>query len=47
MLYGLGPNDAVSFIAALAGITIVAVAASLIPARRAATVDPLTALRNE
>jgi predicted permease len=47
MLYGLGPNDAVSFIAALAGITIVAVAASLIPARRAASVDPLTALRNE
>jgi predicted permease len=47
MLYGLGPNDALSFAAALAGITLVALAASLIPARRAASVDPLTALRNE
>jgi predicted permease len=47
MLFGLGPNDAVSFAAALVGITVVALAASLIPARRAASVDPLVALRNE
>ncbi len=47
MLFGLGPNDAVSFAAALLGITVVALAASLIPARRAASVDPLIALRNE
>jgi predicted permease len=47
MLFGLGPNDAVSFVAALGGITVVALAASLIPARRAASVDPLVALRNE
>jgi predicted permease len=47
MLFGLGPNDALSFVAALVGITVVALAASLIPARRAASVDPLVALRNE
>jgi ABC-type antimicrobial peptide transport system permease subunit len=47
MLFGLQPSDPVTFIAALAGITIVAVVASLIPARRAASVDPLVALRYE
>jgi len=47
MLFGLGPNDPLSFVAALVGITMVALAASLIPARRAASVDPLLALRNE
>ena len=47
MLFGLGPNDPLSFLAALAGITLVALAASLLPARRAASVDPLLALRNE
>ena len=47
MLYGLGPWDPTSFIAALLGIVVVAVAASLIPARRAASVDPMIALRSE
>jgi len=47
MLFGLGPNDPMSFAAALVGITLVALAASLIPACRAASVDPLVALRNE
>jgi predicted permease len=47
MLFGLGPNDAVSYVAALAGILVVALASSLIPARRAASVDPLVALRYE
>lgn len=47
MLFGLQPTDPVSFVAALAGITLVALAASLIPARRAASVDPLIALRYE
>ncbi len=47
MLYGLQPSDPASFIAALVGIIIVALLASMIPARRAASVDPMIALRNE
>jgi predicted permease len=47
MLYGLQPNDPLSFGAALAGIIIVSLLASMIPARRAASVDPMIALRNE
>jgi ABC-type antimicrobial peptide transport system permease subunit len=46
-LYGIKPNDPVSFVAA--GILMVAVAglAAWIPARRAARVDPMGALRCE
>jgi predicted permease len=47
MLYGLGPWDPVSFAAAILAIVLVAVAASFIPARRAASVDPMVALRLE
>jgi ABC-type antimicrobial peptide transport system permease subunit len=44
-LYGIQPLDVVSFTFAIAGVAVVAVAASMIPARRAASVDPLRALR--
>lgn len=47
MLFGLEPGDALSFAGALLGITLVALTASLIPARRAASVDPIVALRYE
>jgi predicted permease len=47
MLFGLGPGDKLSFAGALLCIMLVALAASLIPARRAASVDPLVALRYE
>ncbi|MGH9521576.1 MAG: ABC transporter permease [Terriglobales bacterium] len=47
MLYGVGPWDPGTFIAAIAGIVVVSIAASLVPARRAASVDPMVALRLE
>jgi ABC-type antimicrobial peptide transport system permease subunit len=47
VLYGLKPGDLGSVAIALAGIALVTIGASLIPARRAAAIDPLTALRWE
>jgi ABC-type lipoprotein release transport system permease subunit len=47
MLYGLQPWDPTTFVFALVGIVLVAVFASMIPARRAASVDPMVALRLE
>ena len=46
-LYGVKPYDGVSYFVAALGIAVVAIAASVIPARRAASVDPLTALRSD
>jgi predicted permease len=46
-LYGVKPMDAASYLLAVAGVTLVALAASAVPASRAANVDPLTALRAE
>jgi predicted permease len=45
MLYGVQPLDPVSFAGGAAGFAILAVVAGLIPARRAATVNPVDALR--
>lgn len=47
MLFGVKPADPRYFIAAVGGIALVTLAASLIPARRAASVDPIQALRSE
>lgn len=46
-LYGVAPDSLAIMTTAVISIAIVALAASMIPARRAANVDPLTALRSE
>jgi len=47
VLYGLKPSDLASLAIALAGVACVAIGASMIPARRAAGIDPIRALRWE
>jgi ABC-type antimicrobial peptide transport system permease subunit len=47
MLYGIEPLDLVSFAGSAAVFVAVVVLASLVPARRAASVNPVTALRAE
>jgi ABC-type antimicrobial peptide transport system permease subunit len=46
-LFGLTPGDPLSFGIALIAVTLVTIGASLAPARRAATLDPMRALRSE
>lgn len=47
LLYGMKPFDAISVAAAAAMLMAVALAAAFLPARRAARVDPMTALRQD
>jgi predicted permease len=46
-LYGIEPNDAVTILAATLGILLIAILSGYLPARRAALVDPMRALRWE
>jgi ABC-type antimicrobial peptide transport system permease subunit len=47
LLFGVAPLDPVSFVAAAALLAAVALSAAWLPARRAASVDPVRALREE
>lgn len=47
MLYELSPHDPLSFVAAAIGVILVSLTAAFIPARRAASVDPMRTLRTE
>jgi len=47
MLYGVRPNDPTTIVAGMAVLIAVALAATWIPARRAAGVQPMKALRHE
>jgi predicted permease len=47
MLFHLSPHDSVSFFAAGSGMLLVSLAAALIQARRAASIEPMQALRSE
>lgn len=46
-LYGVKPFDGVSYLLAVVGVAVVALVASTVPAGRAASVDPVRALRAE
>ncbi len=47
LLYGVTATDAVTYAAVIIGLALAAAAASFLPARRAALVDPVVALRHE
>ena len=47
MLYGIEPYDPTTVVAGAALLLLVALASSWIPARRAAGVEPVVALRHE
>jgi ABC-type antimicrobial peptide transport system permease subunit len=47
LLFGIGPRDPLTFVAAPAVFVVVALIAAYVPARRAARVSPMEALRAE
>ena len=47
LLFGVRPDDPAVFVSIIAAITVIALLVSLWPARRAASVDPMRALRTE
>ena len=47
LLYNVGPTDPATYIAASIGLVVVALIATYLPARKAAGVNPVEALRTE
>jgi putative ABC transport system permease protein len=47
ILFGIGERDPIAFVAAIATLGTVAIAASMLPARAASRLDPMTILRRE
>jgi ABC-type antimicrobial peptide transport system permease subunit len=47
MLFGLKPHDPLTLGGSVLGLAVIVVLASILPARRAATVDPMVVLREE
>lgn len=47
LLYGVNPMDALTLTGAVLTLAVVAAVATFVPARRAARIDPLTAIRSE
>jgi ABC-type lipoprotein release transport system permease subunit len=45
MLFGVTPNDPVTFVAMAAILAVVAALAGYLPARRASRIEPMSALR--
>ena len=46
-MYGLGPHDWLTQVSAVGTLLLVSFCAGVIPARSAAAIDPVAALRNE
>jgi putative ABC transport system permease protein len=47
LLFGVGSKDPITFLVTAVCLSVVAIAASYVPARRAGSVDPIVALRHE